>query len=127
MKKQKLSPDTIEKLEWLKARLRKYPHKYDQRQVCGTQACLAGYCLPKIAGLRRVVLTDEQHRDIDIGWLDSSRDWLGITREMGWLLFPTWWEGDAREFNRLPGDTDQQAVKKACKRIDLFIESGGTI
>lgn len=123
--KPKLSPETIEKLEWLKSRLRKYPHRYDQAKSCGTQACLYGFCVPAMIASRRITLTDQQDLDAAISFPQWA-DWLGVSRSSIHLLFAGRWGDKAAKFNRLPTDTDKEAAEKACQRIDLFIQSGGT-
>lgn len=143
MKKQELSPETIEKLEWLKSQLRKYPHKYNQEVWCGSQGCLAGYILSHVYA-HKLNLNHEGVMAVSEWELDDAINnagfctmrlaaaaWLGLVEPMYqdgvFDLFSGRWEGDASEFNRSQTDTDEQAAEKARQRIDLLIASGGTI
>lgn len=118
---------TIKRLRWLQGILLKYPHRFDQSDWCGTQACLAGFCLPRVFGSRKVTLDYSDLPD-NYGMNPLSvraAGWLGISMGQKYILFAANWQGEAAVFNRSNRDTDEQAAAKAIKRIDLFIESGG--
>jgi hypothetical protein len=116
-------PDTIKKMEWLKARLRKYPHRYDQSEICGMQACLYGFCLPRMSGSKAVTA----NASAGLAGLDEWAGWLGVSCSKASRLLPSEWTGEAYKFNRNPDDTPQRASEKACQRIDLWLQSGGAI
>jgi hypothetical protein len=125
----KLKPETIENLEWLKGRLRKYPHRYDQDRTCGAQACLYGYCLPRMLNTHRVTMPERWAIKQDpFNWnpTEDWAKWLGVSGDAASRLYAPVWHGEAAQFNRLPTDTNKQATEKARQRIDLFIQSGGT-
>lgn len=134
--KRNLSKRAIARLELLKRRLQRNPAKYNQIHWCGTQACLAGFCLPKALGVKgRTILTDEEldkalrARNDFRGLSHHAAIYLGIPvySDSRDLLFNAEWDGEAAQFNRTATDTPEQAVAKACARIDMFIKSDGTV
>lgn len=125
----KLSAQTVSRLRWLKSQLLKHPHRYDQRNWCGTEACLAGFCLPKAVGSRKVTL---EYSDPKLEWAalqityrELAANWLGIDRVQSMKLFSSFWGGDAHQYMRTSRDTDVQAARKARRRIDMFIKTEG--
>lgn len=141
----KLSASTIAKLKALKARVLKYPERYDQRDWCGTQACLAGFCLPKAFNKRAVTMNYDEldglrydsEKYTGRSASDIAADYLGLNLEQSGRLFRAVWHGEAYKFNRIRShslfgvkgidDTDEQAAKKAADRIDLFIATDGEV
>lgn len=134
--KKSLAPLTIERINWLIGQLQKHPHRYDQGQFCGTQACLAGFILPKALNRSRFITFttyDQMYKQAgvedtqNLSLCGTAGEWLGITREQVNKLFGAYWVGEAAKFNRDCYDTHRVAADKAIQRLELFISSDGRI
>lgn len=120
------TPQTIKRLNWLKTQLTKYPERYNQSNWCGTQACLAGFCIPKALKKRAVTLSYDVVDAVihGTGYSNFAASWLGITDDQKQKLFIYWPHLFMSAYDK--AKTPAERVRIAHKVIDAFIKTDGT-
>lgn len=109
----------IKLLRQVKRRILKYPHKYDQKEACGTPCCIAGWiCI--VSKIKRIHTCEIVKSAYEKIYKDQYNDWTNLFSDScEWPLPYSLQYKEAK--------TDKARAGIAARRIEAFIKSNGDI